>query len=363
MVCAESPPETRLMPTPRLELPMILPAQAQKHVTHNEALAALDLVVQAVLEAVGAGAPPATPAEGAAWALDAAASGAWAGRGAGDIAQWRGGAWVFAVPAEGWRAWDRGAGVLRVFVGGAWRDVAATLDLENLEGLGVGTASDPVNRLSVAADATLLTHAGGGHQLKLNKAAAADTVSLLYQSDFSGRAEIGLTGSNDLAVKVSPDGAAWTTALSIARATGAASLAAGLSVGGQPAYHRGNVLGPVALGAGLPTGALIERGANAGGDFIRFADGTQICKKTLTLEPVTAAQGAGFRSAAATTWSFPSGFLAGTIPAIAASDTNLGGIWVSAYCASGSAAALRAMSFTAVPAAPVVVATAIGRWA
>ncbi|MGP3699918.1 hypothetical protein ACTVZP_22200, partial [Rhodobacter sp. NSM] len=38
-----------------------------------------------------------------------------------------------------------------------------------------------------------------------------------------------------------------------------------------------DILGTVAQSAGLPTGALIERGSNANGEYTRFADGTQIC--------------------------------------------------------------------------------------
>ncbi len=54
--------------------------------------------------------------------------------------------------------------------------------------------------------ATLLNHDGAGHQLKINKAAAGDTASLLYQDAFSGRAELGLAGDDDFHFKVSPDG-------------------------------------------------------------------------------------------------------------------------------------------------------------
>ena len=36
-----------------LSLPLILPAQAQKHVTHNEAIAALDLIVRSCLSTNG----------------------------------------------------------------------------------------------------------------------------------------------------------------------------------------------------------------------------------------------------------------------------------------------------------------------
>jgi len=46
-------------------------------------------------------------------------------------------------------------------------------------------------------------------------------------------------------------------------------------------YHTGNILGTVSQSAGVPTGAIIERGSNANGEYVRFADGTQICLKKI----------------------------------------------------------------------------------
>lgn len=80
-------------------------------------------------------------------------------------------------------------------------DVSA-LDL----GLG-GATADATNRLSINAPASLFNHAGAGHQIKVNKAAATDTGSLVFQTGCSGRAEFGLTGSDDFQIKVSVDGA------------------------------------------------------------------------------------------------------------------------------------------------------------
>jgi len=42
-------------------------------------------------------------------------------------------------------------------------------------------------------------------------------------------------------------------------------------------YHTGNVVGPVNLSDGVPSGAIIERGGNANGEYIKFADGTMVC--------------------------------------------------------------------------------------
>lgn len=40
------------------------------------------------------------------------------------------------------------------------------------------------------------------------------------------------------------------------------------------------LLGTVSQSGGVPTGAIIERGSNANGEFVRYADGTQICTTT-----------------------------------------------------------------------------------
>jgi hypothetical protein len=204
--------------SPILALPLLMPAQAQKHVTHNEALARLDILVQLSVESFGATTPPAAPTEGEVHALGTGATGAWAGED-GKLAARSGGAWVFVAPRPGWRAWGRAEAALRVWTGTAWTPPPPG-DLDNLDGVGIGTGSDPVNRLAVASEAVLLSHAGAGMQVKLNKAAAADTASLLMQTDFSGRAEIGLAGNDDLSVKVSADGSAWNTALSVVAASG-----------------------------------------------------------------------------------------------------------------------------------------------
>ena len=68
--------------------------------------------------------------------------------------------------------------------------------------------------------ACLFNHAGAGHQVKVNKAAATDTGSFVFQTGFSGRAEFGLTGSDDFQIKVSGDGATWFNALQLERTSG-----------------------------------------------------------------------------------------------------------------------------------------------
>lgn len=209
----------------RLSLPYLQPAQAQKHVTHNEALQQLDVLVQLAVEGIDASIPPALPAAGEVHALGAGPTGAWAGH-AGELAAWIDGTWQFIAPQEGWQALDKVSGRLYRHAGGSWQDLALP-DLTDLPGVGVNASHDSTNRLSVSAPATLLNHEGAGHQLKLNKATEADTASLLFQTGWSGRAEMGTAGEEDFTVKVSADGSNWATGLRLDAATGGLQLPTG----------------------------------------------------------------------------------------------------------------------------------------
>ena len=248
--------------SPRLDLPLIQPAQAQKHVTHNEALRVLDVLVQLTVEAFDATTPPSLPEEGKVYALGAGAGGAWLGAD-GLLAVWIDGGWQFHQPRTGWYATLAGSAELRVFTGAAWAPLAGgTGSTENLPGVGVNTTSDANNRLAVSAPATLLSHEGAGHQLKVNKAATGDTASLLFQTNWSGRAEMGLAGDDAFSIKVSADGSSWNEALRLTP--------------GTEVYHTGNAVGTVSATPGLGS-AIIETGSNVNGRYVRFADGTQIC--------------------------------------------------------------------------------------
>ncbi|MEM7438838.1 MAG: DUF2793 domain-containing protein [Pseudomonadota bacterium] len=194
----------------RLSLPYIMPAQAQKHVTHNEAVEQLDILVQLTVEAVDGVTPPPAPLEGEAHALGSGASGDWTDHD-GDIAVFSNGAWRFVAPQVGWRLFARDVDDLRVWNGTEWGALPQNTD--DLNGVGIRTTHDATNRLSVVSKATLLSHDGNGHQLKINKATPTDTGSVLFQSNWSGRAEMGLAGEDDFSFKTSADGANWNTGL------------------------------------------------------------------------------------------------------------------------------------------------------
>lgn len=211
--------------TARLSLPYIAPQQAQKQVTYNAAMARLDQLVQPAVKSRSIAAPPAGPAEGDAYIVAPAASGTWAGKD-GCLALWRDGGWSFVVPADGWLAYVLDAGEIAICAAGAWSALAFTGGA-GLGKFGVNTDADLTTRLAVAATGSLFTHDGAGHRLTLDKASAADTASIVFADNASGRGEIGLAGDDALHLKVSPDGSAWTEALTVAPGTGVVSLPVG----------------------------------------------------------------------------------------------------------------------------------------
>ena len=114
--------------SPRLLLPYLQAAQAQKHVTHNEALRRLDGLVNLTVEDRSRSAPPANPVEGAAYLVAAGASNLWAGW-SGDIALWADGAWVRLPARVGWRLWLVAEQLMLVRLAAGWVTLDAAMGL------------------------------------------------------------------------------------------------------------------------------------------------------------------------------------------------------------------------------------------
>ena len=206
----------------KLLLPYLEAAQAQKHVTHNEALRKLDILVQMSVLDKDLTAPPGAPSDSDSYIVAAGATGAWAGHD-GKIAAWQDGAWMFYTPREGWLAWVADEDRLYARNGAAWGAPFAAI--QNLLMLGINTAADALNRLAVKTDGLLFSHddvtPGTGHmRATLNKSVTARDLALILQVGFSTRALLGLLGNDDLEIKVSPDGAVFHQALAIDKDTG-----------------------------------------------------------------------------------------------------------------------------------------------
>ncbi len=218
------------MTTPNLSLDPLVSAQAQKHVTVNEALARIDAATQLAVLDRDLATPPATPTDGDRYLIAPAPNDAWQGHD-GQIAAWEDATqgWLFLTPRPGWRLWLLDENTLIVLGNGGWQSVSSggSGSTNPIPGglLGVNTTADAINRLAVKSDAALLSHddvtpGTGDMRLTLNKATSADDTSLTLQRAYSTRAQIGLTGDDDLHMKVSPDGTAYHEALLVDRTNG-----------------------------------------------------------------------------------------------------------------------------------------------
>jgi hypothetical protein len=377
--------------SPHLLLPYILAAQAQKHVTHNEAIRLLDAVVQLSVLDRDLTAPPASPADGDRYIVASGATGLWAGWDL-NVTTWVDGVWMRLVPRPGWLAWIADEATLFVWDGVAWDAVGVPQDVSDaifslvneadptkralfsLSGITTGTTrtftlpntsselailagtqtftgnktfsgtltasgtvtvsaaaasigtatttatygmgtgatttgvtktvnlgtggasgsttvvnigsatagaggitvvntptvtfantvtavgmpqanltaqllglggatADSYNRLSMNTPAVLLNNAGAGIEATMNKAGAADDAAFAFKTGFSARALIGLLGSDDFSVKVSPDGSAFFEAIRVDRTSGRPTLPQGAVLGGLAADPAGRADG------------------------------------------------------------------------------------------------------------------------
>ena len=131
-------------------------------------------------------------------------------------------------------------------------------------------------------------------------------------------------------------------------------------------YAQGNIVGTVSQSGGVPTGAIIEQGSNANGNYVRYADGTMFCwgQVTKTTDiPVSSYLG-GFRSGGgAFDFTFPSTF--STTPnLIGTPDENSS--WATPNRSNTTSTTVGSFLLTAVSsqgsAARTVAWTAVGRW-
>src|SRR5690606_37685299 len=147
-----------------------MPSQAQKHVTHNEAIRTLDALVQLGVLDRDLSTPPALPVDGDRYLVASVGTDAWAGKD-GKVAAWHDGAWAVLAPKAGWLVWVADEDRLLGFDGMAWMD-AAVHSVNPAPLVGVNATADATNRLAVRSPASLFDEEAGDHRLKINKAAA-----------------------------------------------------------------------------------------------------------------------------------------------------------------------------------------------
>lgn len=105
--------------TDRFALPLLAAGQAQKELTHNEALAMVDMLVQPIVQAVAPASVPVTLLAGQCWIVGLGAMGAWAGHD-NALAAYTAGGWRF-VPAQiGMSVYSLADSTFAQFIASAW---------------------------------------------------------------------------------------------------------------------------------------------------------------------------------------------------------------------------------------------------
>lgn len=233
--------------TAHLALPFIMAAQAQKHVTHNEALRLLDGIVQLSVLDRDLIDPPASPAEGDRYIPASGATGAWVGWD-GSIAYWIDGAWMRIMPAPGWLAWAVDESQALVWTGTAWIPMA--------------------NAMGFIAQSSSVAVARGPNNATTGIAVAEETLS-------------GLSGANRNSTITIPDRAIvlGVSCRVVTAITGAASFDCGIagevskfggSLGAGAGSTNVGVIGPQAFYAPTPI-RLTANGGNFTGGSVRIA--------------------------------------------------------------------------------------------
>ncbi len=176
----------------------------------------------------------------------------------------------------------------------------------------------------------------GGLTLAANKGIHATGAGALATHELTafGRALAGLTGANGK--------------IPVATAAGAAAMR--------------DIVGTVSQSGGVPTGALMERGSNANGEYVRFANGVQVCWNEAVALASTDAPIAALWMSGQVPWTYPAAFASAPVVLPSRGGSGSGLRWVSLGTVSASTANLYAVSaVSSITGAPIG-AAAIGRW-
>jgi hypothetical protein len=235
--------------TPRLKLPYIAPQQAQKQVTYNEAMRALDTLVHPVVKSRTLAAPPGSPAEGDAYLVAASPTGGWAGK-AGKLAVFVDGGWLFHAPLDGWLLYVEADDQFVQRQAGVWTPLLASV--HDLSDYAEGTWSPGI---SFGGNAVGVAYGAGnaGRYTRIGRLCIA-TFLLQVTNKGSSTGVAALTGLPFAALGTSPPGAltvGWITNITIV----SGSLLGAVAAGGTTA---------ALYGSGSGTAAAITHSAFSG---------------------------------------------------------------------------------------------------
>ncbi|CUA98992.1 DUF2793 domain-containing protein [Pannonibacter indicus] len=240
--------------TTHLLLPYILAAQAQKHVTHNEALRILDGLVQLSVIDRDLTASPVSPADGDRYIVGSGATGDWVGWDL-NIALWNDGAWLRLPPRIGWRTWVEDEALLLVWTGAAWEVVGEPSDISDAV-FSLVNDTDPTKKavFSLSGISTATTRSYTLPNTSSELAILAGTQTFTGNKTFSGT----LTASGTVTVSAASAsiGTATTTAtygMGTGATTTGVTKTVNLGTGGASGSNTVVNIGSATAGAGGTT--------------------------------------------------------------------------------------------------------------
>jgi len=119
---------------------------------------------------------------------------------------------------------------------------------------------------------------------------------------------------------------------------------------GSWAYE--DLVGTVSESSGTPTGAVIERGSNANGEYVRFAGGTQICTE----------QSLSMSASADVTWTYPAAFSPGKLDYVSGEVKNTNPRVIAIPTSSVGSATVSVYNLSGVRQLGNALMIAVGRW-
>lgn len=188
-----------------------------------------------------------------------------------------------------------------------WGVVESGLN-DTFAAIGIGTAPDLNNPLSVYGASALFD--GVSFSFTINKSAVGDTASVLFQDGFSGRAQMGLNGSDDFSFKVSADGSSWKTAIALDAATGGMTIAPGAATKAPLCFQSGANASAAEAGAWEYDGIVFystpvaaQRGVTPSEQFVCLSS-SFVLTSTTAVQPLFNATANGAIALAAGTYQF-----------------------------------------------------------
>ena len=193
----------------RLNLPYIQPSQAQKHVTHNEAIRQLDNLIQMSALSDVIQTPPEINTEADCYIIPANATDGWSDRET-QLAIFETHDWLYLTPKAGWLVYVASSQTLKVFNGTSWELAQKDEPIEFTNGPDL---SEQKKFAISTTQALWTTDQSDSHIQIYNKNTQAADLGFVFQTAYTTSALFGQFGNNSIRLATTTNGTSFKDAL------------------------------------------------------------------------------------------------------------------------------------------------------